>query len=560
MKKNIWNGGLAAALTAGLLWAGSLTAFAAPVFPEGISLGGQSLAGMTADEAEAAAADYVKAQGDQTVTLNVDGQDVTTTARGLGCHWANESAVKEAAAKYAGGSLIRQYMAKKDLAGSPVDLPLEVKADSGSVAQFVNSQCQDMGTAPRDAAIVRENGAFVITESAPGKTVDAEATEEALNQAFAQGLKEPVWAEAVIVETEPAVTTEDLASIQDVLGSATTSFASSGSARSTNVSVGASKINGRVLMPGEVLSGYECLQPFTSANGYKGAASYANGQVVDSIGGGVCQVSTTLYNAALEAELEIVQRQNHSMIVTYVDPSMDAAIAGTVKDLKIKNNYSTPIYVEGYTQDKKITFTIYGKETRPANRQVEYVSETLGRTSPGDPQLIVDPSLAPGAQVRVQSSHTGLRSRLWKVVTVDGVEQERTLLNEDTYNASKAIYRVGPSLPVTLPTETQDPTAGGTAGGETSPAETGPVTGVDGGPGVSPQPSGQDSGTGGGESAPAPAPTEGAAGPGAVSPAPAPETTAGAGGAAPAPETTADPGSAAPAPAQILPVSPEAGA
>ena len=73
---------------------------------------------LTADEAEAAAADYVKAQGDQTVTLNVDGQDVTTTARGLGCHWANESAVKEAAAKYAGGSLIRQYMAKKDLAGS----------------------------------------------------------------------------------------------------------------------------------------------------------------------------------------------------------------------------------------------------------------------------------------------------------------------------------------------------------------------------------------------------------------------------------------------------------
>ena len=418
-----------------------------------------------------------------------------------------------------------------------------------------------MGTAPRDAAIVRENGAFVITESAPGKTVDAEATEEALNQAFAPG-------------TERA----GLGGGSDCGDRACCHHGGSGlhSGRagqrhppplppadppeSTNVSVGASKINGRVLMPGEVLSGYECLQPFTSANGYKGAASYANGQVVDSIGGGVCQVSTTLYNAALEAELEIVQRQNHSMIVTYVDPSMDAAIAGTVKDLKIKNNYSTPIYVEGYTQDKKITFTIYGKETRPANRQVEYVSETLGRTSPGDPQLIVDPSLAPGAQVRVQSSHTGLRSRLWKVVTVDGVEQERTLLNEDTYNASKAIYRVGPSLPVTLPTETQDPTAGGTAGGETSPAETGPVTGVDGGPGVSPQPSGQDSGTGGGESAPAPAPTEGAAGPGAVSPAPAPETTAGSGGAAPPPETTADPGSAAPAPAQILPVSPEAGA
>ena len=73
----------------------------------------------------------------------------------------------------------------------------------------------------------------------------------------------------------------------------------------------------------------------------------SNGQVVDSIGGGVCQLPTTLYNASLEAEVEIVQRQNHSMIVTYVKPSRDAAIAGTYKDIKIKNNYGTPIYVEG---------------------------------------------------------------------------------------------------------------------------------------------------------------------------------------------------------------------
>ena len=72
----------------------------------------------------------------------------------------------------------------------------------------------------------------------------------------------------------------------------------------------------------------------------------------------MCQISTTLYNAALEAELEINQRQNHSMIVTYVEPSRDAAIAGTVKDIKITNNYSTPIYVEGKTEGRTLTFTI----------------------------------------------------------------------------------------------------------------------------------------------------------------------------------------------------------
>ena len=554
MRKGVWNGGLTVMLAAGILWAFALPAYGEPVFPEGVSVDGQSLAGMTAEEARDAVKAYVGSQGQHKVTLSVEGRDVETTAGELGYHWANEQVVDEAAAEYAGGSLIRQYMAKKDLAESPVDLPLEVGVASSSVAQFVNTQCQDMGTAPQNASIARENGAFVITESIPGKTVDAEATGEALNQALAQGLDEAVRVEAVIMETEPEITTEDLASIQDVLGTATTSFSSSGAARSTNVSVGASKINGRVLMPGEVLSGYECLQPFTSANGYKGAASYANGQVVDSIGGGVCQVSTTLYNAALQAELEIVERQNHSMIVTYVEPSMDAAIAGTVKDLKIRNNYSTPIYVEGYTENKQITFTIYGKETRPANRKVEYVSETLGRTSPGDPQLIVDPTLAPGARVRVQSSHTGLRSRLWKVVAVDGVEQERTLLNEDTYNASKAIYRVGPSVPVTVPPETPVAPAE-SAPEQTQPAE--PVTGVDGGPGVSPKPAetqpagaesaGQSSGAGGpAETAPvpaetAPAPTEAASAPAA----PAETSPA-------APETQASP--------QVIPAAPEAAA
>lgn len=544
-----------AILAAGILWASGLTAFAAPVFPQGVSAGGESLAGMTAEEAGEAVREYIGSQGRQRITLNVDGQEVETTAEELGYHWTNEAVVEEAASAYAGGSLIHQYMMEKELAQNPVDLPLEAGVASSSVAQFVNTRCQDMGTAPQNASITRENGAFVVTESAPGRAVDAEATCEALNEALAKGLDEAVRVDAVIQETEPEITTEDLASIQDVLGTATTSFSSSGAARSTNVSVGASKINGRLLMPGEILSGYECLQPFTTANGYKGAASYANGQVVDSIGGGVCQVSTTLYNAALGAELEIVERHNHSMIVTYVDPSMDAAIAGTVKDLKIKNNYSTPIYIEGYTENKHVTFTIYGKETRPADRQVKYVSETLGRTSPGDPQLIVDPTLAPGARVRVQSSHTGLRSRLWKVVTQGGVEQERTLLNEDTYNASKAIYRVGPSLPAVLPQETP---AAPTDPAQTAPQE--PVTGVNGGPGVSTQP--QETQPAGTEAAPSPSP--GPSAPAETAPAPVQPSEAAPAPAVPDPaQTTPAPAQTAPvqegsAPAQILPVTPEA--
>ncbi len=482
MKKCMWNNGLAAvALGMGLLAAMPSMAYGAQVLPEGLYVGEQSLGGMTEEEAQAAVQNYVDGLSGQTITLDVDGTDVATTAGELGFHWSNTQVVQETADQYQYGNLIKQYMALEDLKHSPVKLDLETQVDSAKVTAFVNEKCQGITAEPKDASITRENGQFVITDGAAGKTVDTAATEAALNEALEAGLEQPVRVTAAVTSQEPRIKAEDLATIQDVLGTFTTDFSSSGAARSTNLTVGASKINGHLLMPGETLSGYECLQPFTAANGYRSAAAYENGQVVDSIGGGVCQIATTLYNMALNAELEIPQRQNHSMIVTYVKPSQDAAIAGTYKDIKFTNNYSTPIYVEGYTEGRKLTFTVYGKETRPANRKVEYVSETLGRTDPGEPQQIVDNSLAPGAKVKVQSSHTGLRSRLWKVVTVDGVETERTLLHTDSYNASKAIYRVGPAAPVVAPpVETAPP--------EQPQEPIAPITGVDGGPGVSPAP------------------------------------------------------------------------
>lgn len=455
MKRSVRRAGAGAALWAGLMLAFPLAAFAAPVLPEGVSAGGQSLAGMNAQEVHEALQQRADEMNAQTVTFQIEETAVETTAGELGLQWENQAELEEEAGRYLGGSLIRQYMTKKDLVAAPAELALSLSVDPAQVKGFLEENAATLGNPPKNASITRENGAFVITESEMGQTVDLEAAQSALDTALETGLTEPVLIEAQVTEQEPEITTADLQTIQDVLGSFSTDFSSSGSARATNLAVGAEKLNGRVLMPGEILSGYECLHPFTEENGYRSAASYENGQVVDSIGGGVCQISSTLYNAALEAELEIVQRQNHSMQVTYVSPSRDAAIAGTYKDIKIQNNYSTPIYVEGDIEGKKITFTIYGKETRPSNRKVEYVSETLGTTSAGEPRLIEDRSLAPGQQVRVQSGHTGLRSRLWKVVTVDGEETERTLLHTDTYNASRAVYRVGPAAPEqTAPVET----------------------------------------------------------------------------------------------------------
>lgn len=455
----------------------------ADTLPDGIYVGEYNLGGMTEEEASQKIQSLVNEMENQKVTLIVDGQPVETVAKELGFHWSNPEAVAQAASSWQGGNLIKRYLNKKDIEKNHVIIPLETALDDGKVAAFVAEKCSQAMVEPKNATIVRDKGAFIVTPSSIGKNVDVAATKQALDAALANGLKEPVTATAVVSEVKPGITTEDLSTINDVLGTFSTSFSSSGASRSKNLQVGASKINGRVLMPGEILSGYECMHPFTLANGYATASAYENGQVVDSVGGGVCQIATTLYNAVLRAELAVDQRQNHSMVVGYVKPSEDAAIAGTYKDIKFSNNYSTPIYIEGYTSGKTLTFTIYGKETRPANRTFEFVSETLSVTDPGAPKEVVDPAMPPGSRKQVQSAHRGMKSRLWKVIYVDGVEQSREILHTDTYNPSKAIIKVGPAAPaVAVPAETPGVPI------ETSPAapppETTPAVTADPGPGA----------------------------------------------------------------------------
>lgn len=518
MKKAMWIASMAAAVSLAVL--APLPVHAENTIPDGIHAGPLDLSGMTAEEAEAQVSEYVNSRLSGDITLVVDGNEVTAGAEELGLSWSNQDAVDEAIdGTEIRGNLVKRYLKKKELEKNPVEISLELTADQEKIAAFVNEKCASYVTQAKNATITKTDGQFVITPAETGKTVDIEATIRALSEALSDAEQETIKVSAVITEQEPEITEEDLSSIQDVLGTFSTDFSSSSNSRATNLKVGAGKINGHVLMPGEVLSGYECMHPFTVENGYRAATAYENGRSVDSIGGGVCQISTTLYNAALLAELDIVQRQNHSMTVAYVKPSMDAAIAGTYKDLKIKNPYDTPIYVEGYTSGRTLTFTIYGKETRPANRTISFESETLQRIDPGAPTEQVDASLAPGQRVKVQSSHTGLKSRLYKCVYIDGELQERTLLHNDTYNASKAIYRVGPAVPAAAePTETQPAE---TAPAETQPAETAPAETQPMGPGYEAGPGAPPAGNGN-----------------TASETPvSPGSTAGPGGGSPAPET-----------------------
>ena len=214
-----------------------------------------------------------------------------------------------------------------------------------------------------------------------------------------------------------------------------------------NVDNACNFINGTVIMPGEEFDTDATIRPYTEENGYHYAAEYSNGQVVQGLGGGVCQVSTTLYNAVLYAELEVTQRANHSLTVGYVQLAQDAAISGDVKNFKFRNDTDTPIYIAGACEDGQITFAIFGKETRPENRTLDFESITTSTISPGEAVVTVDESLPAGTRDVTQKAHTGYVAELWKHVYVDGELVDSIKINTSQYMATPEHVTVGPDEP-----------------------------------------------------------------------------------------------------------------
>ena len=241
----------------------------------------------------------------------------------------------------------------------------------------------------------------------------------------------------------PEVTTNEIGreAFPDLLASYTTSYASSNSNRSTNIALAASKINGTVLMPGEEFSFNGTVGKRTAAAGFKIAGVYSNGQVTNDYGGGICQVSSTLYNSVLRANLEITNRVNHTFTVGYVPIGLDATVSWGSPDFKFKNSRSYPIKIVATTANKKITVSVYGLK-EDVEYEVELVSYKTG-TVPYTTVYTTDSSLAPGKTKVVQSGSNGAKSEAYKILKLNGKEVSRTLLSKDTYSPHNQIIARG---------------------------------------------------------------------------------------------------------------------
>lgn len=308
--------------------------------------------------------------------------------------------------------------------------------------------------------ILEADGTITVTDSSAGCEIDMSIAKEEMKAHTKEG-------EVYVIPCSvnmPPFSSEDMREhlLGDTLATFTTNFSSSSANRCENIRLASESINGIVMMPGDVFSFNEALGERTTARGYKPAGAYVAGKTVTEVGGGICQVSSTLYNTVLLSNLEIVERRSHQMTVSYVRVGRDATVNWGTTDFKFKNNTGHPIKLVSEVEGKNITISILGFNTIPDMR-VEILTNTVSVIAPTE-EIVEDPEKEVG-YTNTKKGSNGYVVDAVRVVYSGNEEISRETLTRSRYNPTKTIVTIGTKGAELTP-------EGGTLpGGEISPDE-----------------------------------------------------------------------------------------
>jgi vancomycin resistance protein YoaR len=305
-----------------------------------------------------------------------------------------------------------------------------------SVADLVARQAADKRPARaflRGTAVIRE------PEQAGFKLDEGSFREAALAAKENGGT-----GELPLVVADKRVPDAELEKITDVIGRFQTRFPASQTARNNNIRVAASKIHGRILMPGDRFSFNAVVGRRTIEEGFRLAPVFVNGRREPGVGGGICQVSTTLYNAALYANLKIVQRQNHSLPVAYVPAGRDAAVAYGVIDLVLENPLDHPVALSAEVGPSTVSFAVLGRKV--PGQTVAIVPSGLRSWDRGV-TYVEDRSLPPGKQRVIDKGGMGRSVDVFRVVQINGEVVRRESLGRSYYRGSPKLIAINRSKP-----------------------------------------------------------------------------------------------------------------
>ena len=315
----------------------------------------------------------------------------------------------------------------------PINIPLYHKLDEQKLDLIINQLEKELNKQPTNSKVIKKGDKFELIEGTPGLILNSKNLKNDVKSSLNENGDIYLTLELNEINNK---NNEDLKMIKHKLGGFITKYSnnnSSDSGRITNMKIAAESINGIILYPGEIFSTNEKFGETNKANGYKPAKTIINGKFKDEYGGGVCQVSSTLYNALLYSELDIIERRNHSLKVGYLDYSYDATLAGNYIDLKFKNSSNYPIYIESYLTNNEVICNIYGYDERPKNRTIKFENVLVEKIQPG-PKIINKTNQLPAGVEKVSVKPlTGYKYKLYKLIYLDGKLTDKVLVNTSYY-------------------------------------------------------------------------------------------------------------------------------
>lgn len=411
-------------------------------FYEGTTVDGVDVSNMTLEQSLEYWNSQVEPAYRQVAAVLNDGTRVTAEQLGYSSNYADVLSGAWNTGRY--GSLEERYHRMEAYSAQPKSYSItRTMYEDMLVNQYAQNVAEQVDTAPVNASLKSfnlETYAFEFEPHQVGYSLNREALSRDIRTALSAGGGNVT----LQVETvQPQFTQENVSSQYGMIASAVTNASSSSSNRISNIRLALNTINGVWLDPGESFSFNEVVGQRTTERGYKTAGAYVNGKVVDEVGGGICQVSTTLFNAVVKADLKITKRSAHSMTVSYVDIGKDAAVDWGNKDLCFTNTSDDRVYICGYVDDdKRVRVGVFGRLLE--NGVTITVEGQKTGTNKFKTEKQMNFSMASGKTKVIQQGKDGYTATTYKVWwDSNGNEIKREQLCKSNYNSTPEIIEYG---------------------------------------------------------------------------------------------------------------------
>ena len=405
---------------------------------DGICVDNIDLSNKSKDQALGEVRSKVESILNKSFKIIIDEETFETTLKDLGLEINYTKAVDDAYNFGRRGSSDSRLAIINEAKENPINFETKTVINSDVLNAYIDDLNKKLLKEPTEAHVEFTAEGFNIIEGENGVEIDAEDLANKIKEAVKSG-NQSVAADVRVKEAKTS--NEMLERINGVIGEFQTPLGNGTQGRNENIKLSCKRISDRVIMPGETISFNDEMGEITAQNGYKMASTIVGGKYVDSLGGGLCQTSTTLYNALVRADVEIIERHPHSIAAPYVAVGADAAVWKGAKDLKFRNNWDFPIIIKSWVDNKNIYFKIYG-DTKEKNYDIDLQTTIVSTIPRGRVEKQTD-ALQAGAERVVSGGRDGINAISTKIYKQNGQKFKELGYLKSSYPMQNSVVEVG---------------------------------------------------------------------------------------------------------------------